>query len=147
MTIQEERQLYRLLLQREREFTAVWRAESEINKILGAAYPFPEPPLLPSSRVGNSNAKKTVKMVKGKIPKISTLIRPLERGENCYKVIYEVNGEEILGFVTDFVLIRKLLPLKTTSFSLKRVETIFLKSPEDFAVRDVLWQKGDSFIE
>lgn len=147
MTIHEERQLYRLLLQREREFTAIWRAESEINKILGALYPFPEPPLLPSSKMGGNSSKKIVKAVKTKPPKISTLLRPLERGENVYRVVYEVSGEETESFVTDYNLLRRLLPLQTASFTLIKIETALFKSPEDFIVKAVLWQKGELFIE
>ncbi len=147
MTIQEERQLYRLLLQREREFTAVWRAENEINKILGAVYPFPEPPLLPSLRPGEKKSRKMLKFMKIKPPKISTLIRPLERGENVYKVLYEVGGEITESYVTDLNLLRRLLPLQTASFSLTKIETAYFKSPEDFSIKDVLWQKGDLFVE
>jgi len=145
MTIEQERKIHRLLLQREREFTAVWRAECEINKILGAEFPFAEPPLLPSSY--KPIKKKSAKLKKPKIPKLNSLIRNLADEENAYKVTYTAEGKEYYSFQTDTALLRKLLPLKTESFYLTSISTVKLKTLEDFEILETLWEEGVKFIE
>ena len=145
MTLEQERKIHRLLLQREREFTAVWRAECEINKILGAEFPFAEPPDLPSSY--KTVKKKAPKLSKPKIPKLNTLIRNLTDEENAYRVVYAAEGKEYKSFQMDTALLRKLLPLKTESFYLRSIETVKLSTLEKFEVLDTLWQEGDEFIE
>lgn len=145
MTIDQERKIHRLLLQREREFTAVWRAECEINKILGADFPFAEPPDLPSFY--KPLKKKVEKLSKPKIPKLNSLIRNLSDEENAYKVRYTAEGKEYVSFQTDTALLRKLLPLKTESFYLSSIETVKLKTLESFDVIEVLWEEGVKFVE
>ena len=145
MTIEQERKIHRLLLQREREFTAVWRAECEINKILGAEFPFAEPPVLPSSY--KPIKKKPAKLKKPKIPKLNSLIRSLIDEENAYKVTYTAEGKEYESFQTDTALLRKLLPLKTESFFLRSIETVRLKTLEEYDTLEVLWEEGVKFVE
>ena len=145
MTIEQERKIHRLLLQREREFTAVWRAECEINKILGAEFPFAEPPVLPS--LYKPIKSKKARLKKPKISKLNTLIRNLADDENAYKVIYTAEGKEYQSFQTDTALLRKLLPLKTESFYLNSIETIKLKTLEEYELIEALWQEGMEFIE
>ena len=145
MTNQQERKIHRLLLQREREFTAVWRAECEINKILGAEFLFPEPPDLPSSY--KPVKSKQVQSKKQKIPKLNSIVRTLNEDENAYKAVYFAEGKEHSGFLSDTALLRKLLPLKTESFYFKSIETVRLKTMEDFEVIETLWEQGDEFIE
>ena len=145
MTLDQERKIHRLLLQREREFTAVWRAECEINKILGADFPFAEPPDLPSSY--KPQKKKALKPKKLKVPKLSTLIRNLSVDENAYRVVYFAEGKEHISFQTDTALLRKLVPLKTESFYLSSIETVKLATLEKFNRVETLWQDGDEFIE
>lgn len=145
MTLEQERKIHRLLLQREREFTAVWRAECEINKILGAEFPFAEPPVLPSSY--KPIKKKAIKRSKTKIPKLNTLIRNLTDEENAYHVVYVAEGKEYKSFQTDTALLRKLLPLKTESFYLTSIETVKLQTLEKYEVVEGLWEDGVEFIE
>lgn len=145
MTIEQERKIHRLLLQREREFTAVWRAECEINKILGAEFPFSEPPVLPSSY--KPVKKKSTKILKRKIPKLNTLIRNLTDEENVYNVVYVAEGKEYKSFQTDTALLRKLLPLRTESFYLTSIETVRLKTLDKYEVIETLWEEGVDFIE
>lgn len=135
MSIDKERRIHRLLLQREREFTAVWRAECEINKILGADYPFLEPPVLPSSR---KPAKKKV-IRQPKIAKLNSLIRPLRNDENAYRVTYHCQGQKYTGFQNDTAFIRQIIPLKTDSFAIESVEAIILKDMENFELSEALW--------
>ena len=145
MTIQQERKIHRLLLQREREFTAVWRAECEINKILGAEFPFTEPPDLPSCY--KPAKQKSAKPRKPKIPKLSTLIRALNSEENAYKVIYFAEGKKFESLQMDTALLRKLVPLKTASFYISSIETVKLKTLSDFDPIEMLWEEGVEFTE
>ena len=145
MNLDQERRIHRLLLQREREFTAVWRAECEINKILGAEYPFAAPPDLPSSY--KPIKQKIARTARQKIPKISSLIRTLGENENAYKVVYSSEGKEVTSFQTDTNLLRRLLPVSSESFHLISIETIHLQTMEEFTVIETLWEKGDLFQE
>ena len=145
MNLDQERRIHRLLLQREREFTAVWRAECEINKILGAEYPFAAPPDLPSSY--KPIKQKIARTARQKIPKINSLIRTLGENENAYKVVYSSEGKEVTSFQTDTNLLRRLLPVSSESFHLISIETIHLQTMEEFTVIEILWEKGDLFQE
>ncbi|MCM8537470.1 MAG: hypothetical protein NE334_16130 [Lentisphaeraceae bacterium] len=142
MNLNDERRIHRLLLQREREFTAVWRAECEINKTLGAEYPFLEPPALPSLE---KRPKKKSSSRKVKIAKLNSLIRPLKNFENAYKLTYTCQGEKYTGFQNDTALIRQLVPLNTDSFAIESVEVVVLKSLEDYEVIENLWNKEIPF--
>ena len=124
------------MLQREREFTAVWRAECEINKILGADYPFLDPPVLPSSR---KPSKKKKSSRPPKVAKLNSLIRALRDEENAYLVTYTCLGEKYSGFQSDTAFIRQVIPLKTDSFAIESVKAITLKDMENFDVSEELW--------
>jgi hypothetical protein len=141
----QERRIHRLLLQREREFTAVWRAECEINKILGAEYHFAEPPNLPSSY--KPVKTKNIQVARQKSPKISSLIRSLDESENAYRVTYQSEDQVFSSFQTDTNLLRSLMPLQSSHFQMTLIETVRLKSLEDFDSLDILWKKGDLFQE
>ena len=143
MSLDQERRIHRLLLQREREFTAVWRAECEINKILGAEYPFAEPPDLPSFY--RAVKKKGLAKTKLKIPTVNSLIRNLAETENAYHILYESDGVEYSTFQIDTKLLRSLLPLNSEAFKLKLIETVQLESLEKYETGEVLWQEGDLF--
>mgnify|MGYP001407331621 CR=1 FL=1 len=136
MTIDKERRIHRLLLQREREFTAVWWAECEINKILGADFPFAEPPVLPSSR---KPVKKKKAAKSAKVAKLNSLIRPLRNEENAYRVTYTCQGEKYSGFQNDTAFIRQLIPLTTDSFAIESVEAIILTDIESYNLSEELW--------
>lgn len=131
-----------MLLQREREFTAIWRAECEINKILGAEYPFMEPPALPSLE---KRPKKKSASKKLKVAKLNSLIRPMRNFENAYKLTYTCEGQKYTGFQNDTALIRQLVPLKTDSFAIESVEVVVLKSLEEYEIIENLWSKGTPF--
>ena len=141
----QERRIHRLLLQREREFTAVWRAECEINKILGAEYHFAEPPDLPSSY--KPVKTKNVRTARQKIPKISSLVRSLGESENAYRVTYQSEGQEFISFQTDTNLLRSLMLLQSSHFQMTLIEAVHLKSLEDFDSLETLWEIGDLFQE
>jgi hypothetical protein len=143
MDINQERRIHRLLLQREREFTAVWRAECEVNKILGADFPFVEPPVLPSSE---KRAKKKTSIKRPVKPaKVNSLIRPLRDQENAYQLTYTCQGEDYTGLQNDPVFIRQLLPLRTESFAIQSVATVILSSEEDFTLSEELWNSTIPF--
>lgn len=142
MNIDRERRVHRLLLQREREFTAVWRAECEINKILGGDYPFLEPPVLPSSR---KPVKKKKLSRATKVAKLNSLIRPLRNEENAYRVTYECQGEKYSGFQNDTAFLRQIIPLKTDSFAIESVEAVILMDMETYNVSEELWNSSIEF--
>jgi hypothetical protein len=145
MNLDQERRIHRLLLQREREFTAVWRAECEINKILGAEYSFAAPPDLPSSY--KPIKSKVIRAGKQKIQKLNTIIRSLSLPENAYRVVYTSEGEEFSSFQMDTNLLRQVLPVNSPVFSIESIETVQLRSLENFDVVETLWEKGDLFLE
>ena len=134
-----------MLLQREREFTAVWRAECEINKILGAEYPFADPPDLPSC-YKPVKKKRSVKP-KPKIPRVNSLIRNLYPEENAYRIVYEAEGKEHSTYQIDTRLLRSLMTLSSESFSLKLIETVILKGSTDYESIEVLWEHDQPFRE
>ena len=145
MNLDQERRIHRLLLQREREFTAVWRAECEINKILGAEFPFAAPPDLPSS-YRPVKKKSAARAAKPKIPKLNSIIRGLDEQESAYRIVYESEGKEYSTFQTDTNLLRRLMLLNSKSFQFKLIETVLLKeSLENFSPVEELWKKGDPF--
>ena len=132
------------MLQREREFTAVWRAECEINKILGADYPFLEPPVLPSSRKA-SKKKKSARATK--VAKLNTLIRPLRNEENAYRVTYRCQGGTYSGFQNDTALLRQIIPLRTASFAIESVEAVILTDMENYTQSEELWDSSIPFTQ
>jgi len=142
--LKQERQIHRLLLQREREFTAVWRVECEVNKILGAGFPFESPPLLPSSK--KPVKKKAAPRKRAvRLAKVATLIRPLQDLENAYKVTYTCGSDSYESVHVDTALIRQLLPLKTDSFTMRKVETIQLFGKAEHTVCAELWNESVKF--
>ena len=143
MDICKERQTHRLLLQREREFTAVWRAECEVNKILGADFPFADAPALPSFR--KSIKKKRAAQRPAKVAKLNSLIRALRNGENAYRLTYSCQGEKYTGFQNDTAFIRQILPLRTDSFAIASVEAVILSDVDQFTVSEELWNTDIPF--
>ena len=144
MNLEQERRIHRLLLQREREFTAVWRAECEINKILGAEFPFAAPPDLPSS-YRPVRKKTAARAAKTKIPRLNSIVRNLTEDENAYRVKYECEGKEYSTLQADTTLLRRLMLINSESFKLKLIETVKLESLEDYNSIEQLWLEGDLF--
>ena len=142
--IKDERHIHRLLLQREREFTAVWRVECEVNKILGADFPFETPPQLPSSQKVKKKKAAVRKKVQ-RLPKVNSIIRPLHQAENAYKVTYSCGSDVFESIHADIALIRQLMPLKTESFTMLKVETVELGLKDECRVAEELWDKSIKF--
>ena len=142
--LKNERHIHRLLLQREREFTAVWRVECEVNKILGADFPFADPPELPSSkkvRKKKSQARKKT----ARLPKVNALIRNLQDPENAYKITYSCGSDIFESVHTDTSLLRQLLPLQTDSFKIIKIETLRLQLDIESEVVEELWNETIAF--
>lgn len=80
----------RLLLQREEQFLRVHSCESEIEAILGAAYPFPPPPDLPSRQKRRTPKKAAGRTAAkpAKRPRIALAPLALEDGESAYRIVY-----------------------------------------------------------
>ncbi|NQZ58835.1 MAG: hypothetical protein HRT88_15390, partial [Lentisphaeraceae bacterium] len=136
-----ERHIHRLLLQREREFTAVWRVECEVNKILGGDFPFGNSPDLPSSQK-LAKKKAVARKRSQRLPKINTLIRPLQQQENAFKVSYSCGTDVFESIHADIALIRQLMPLQTDSFTVLKVETVQLGLKGECQIIEELWDKN-----
>ena len=142
--LKKERHIHRLLLQREREFTAVWRVECEVNKTLGAEFPFGSPPALPSSQKVKKKKAPARKKAQ-RLPKVNTLIRNLADPENAYKITYSCGSDIFESVHTDTALLRQLLPLQTDSFRIKKIETLRLKIDSEAEVFEELWNDSVAF--
>jgi hypothetical protein len=90
---QQRVEIDRLLLQREEQFLRVYACESEIEAILGEAYPFPPPPDLPSLQKRRKPKKSvTAKKAAGraaKRPRVALAPLAFDDGESAYRVIYQ----------------------------------------------------------
>ena len=67
--------------------------------------------------------------------------------ENAYRIVYISEGKEFVSFQMDTNLIRRLLPIESGIFQLLSVETVSLRTLEDFSTVEILWEKGDLFQE
>ena len=142
--IKNERHIHRLLLQREREFTAVWRVECEVNKILEGDFPFENPPDLPSFQKVKKK-KAAVRKRAQRLPKINSLIRPLQQNENAYKLTYSCGSDIFESIHADMALIRQLMPLQTDSFTMLKVESVQLGLKDECQLVEELWDKSIKF--
>ena len=130
-----------LLHQREAEFIRVWECEQKIREIL-PDFPFPDPPDLPSrhKRVKPS-AKKTPPPDASPASQTSAAIRRLVPGEeNAYRLTFLYNNELQTSFQMDRELVRMLVNVKTTDFSIVSVETVLFQDTEHWKTIETLYQ-------
>ena len=116
MQLNKQQQVNRLLRHREELFESVMDSEIEIEAVFGSKKIIPIPPELPSifkrSRVRKSTKSKSV------------TVRRLNNTEDCFRILFEVRGEEREDFVQDVRLVRRLVDLKLESIVLKKIETV-----------------------
>jgi hypothetical protein len=125
-----------LLREREAEFARVWECESRIEEILGEAYPFPDPPPLPST-TRSSKARRGTD-ARSAVPRT---IRQLRSGdENAYCVLYEAEGATGVSFQTDHRFLSQLLDLQIPEFRVLAVDTVRFRALRDYDVIDTIWQ-------
>lgn len=92
LALSQRVQIDDLLLQREAQLLRVHDCEAAIEEILGQAYPFPDPPPLPS-RQKRRRPSKAARAKKTGGPKPLAL-PPLSEGETAYRLIYRDSGHE-----------------------------------------------------
>jgi hypothetical protein len=141
MTIPEKLRLAELLLRRDEAFVRVAECERQIQETLGAPYPFPPLPDLPSLRWKRPLRKAASGA--GAVARGTLKLRALRRpAENAYRVEYRRNEVTAVSFLADTDLLRRLLPLDAPEFRITAVAAVSLRSPEDFTVVEELWRGG-----
>ena len=140
MNIPNNIRLADLLLKRDLAFVRVAECERQIQEILGAPYPFPPLPDLPSLR--RKKAGKKSAPANAATPRGAFKLRPLRRpAENAYRVTYQRDEVSVTSFLADADLLRRLLPLATPEFKITAIAAVNLRSPEDVAVTEELWRE------
>ncbi len=130
-----------LLLQRDLAFVRVAECERQIQEALGAPYPFPPLPDLPSLR--RKKPGKKAAAGRSAAPREQFRPRALKRpAENAYRIEYRRGEVTAVSFLTDADLLRRLLPLDTLEFRVTAVATASVRSPQDAAVVEELWRDG-----
>ncbi len=130
-----------LLHQREAEFIRVWECEQKIREIL-PDFPLPDPPDLPSRhKKVKPAAKKTPQTEAPPASQASAAIRRLVPGEeNAYRLTFLYNNELQTSFQMDRELVRMLVNVKTTDFSIVSVETVLFQDSEHWKTIETLYK-------
>lgn len=138
----QEIQIIDLLCRREAELVKVALAEEAVCDLLGGvAFPFPPLPDLPSRRKVTVPPKTRIAVA---LPeKIPPGLRKLESPEeNAYRLVYRFHGEDKESFQADFDFLKLLLNFPEEAFELRSIETVFFRKPDDWQLRQMLWQAG-----
>lgn len=120
-----------LLIKREAAFARVHTAESQINELLGGAYPFEAPQVeLPSSI-----KKKVSKSKKAKAQVTSVKPRRLNEGEIAYRLTWIDRGQtheenctglkQVTALLEDALPEMKLIKIETVDIQENVVDTVF----------------------
>ena len=140
MNISDNIRLADLLLQRDLAFVRVAECERQIQDILGAPYPFPPLPDLPSLRrkkAGKKSAPANRAVARGAF-KLRALRRPVE---NAYRVEYRRHEGPAVSFLTEADLLRRLILLDTPEFTISAIAAVTLRTPDDVTVTEELWRE------
>ena len=112
----------RLLIEREAELARVHIAESRINALLGADYPFEAPRVdLPSSL-----RRKVSKLKKAKAKTAKVKPRRLNEGEVAYRVTWEAKGQTTEQTASELKQVDALLEEPLPGMRLLKIETVDL---------------------
>jgi hypothetical protein len=120
----EQIRVNELLLQREELFLCIHAAETEVNRILGAAFPFSLPEL-PSLRRGKrkaSDIRPTSTAKPAKSP--ADTLRRLEDSESGYRVTYRQFSKILVEDHQEFEAIRTLLACQGANLHVQAIETL-----------------------
>ncbi|MCH8474902.1 MAG: hypothetical protein LAT55_06710 [Opitutales bacterium] len=125
---QDTLQIDRLLLRRELLFAQVAHTEETIEDLLGEAYPFPDPPDLPSRqkrRAKKAASRRKAKGVdKGK-GQNAVRLRALQDGETGYGLVWrQEDGSERKDWLEDLAPIENALRRPSESLQPIRIETV-----------------------
>lgn len=123
----EQIRVNELLLQREDLFLRIHAAETEVNRILGEAFPFSAPEL-PSTRRGKrkaSDARAAAGTATAKPAKSpADTLRRLEDGERGYRVTYRQFSKVLVEEHHEFDAVRTLLACQGANLEVQSIETI-----------------------
>ena len=108
----------RLLRLREELFENVLDSEVAIEEAFGSKKIIPLPPELPSIFKKNK--------IKYKPKAKSITIRRLNAKEDCFRVLFTLNGEDREDFIQEVRLVRRLAELNISTLILKKIETVNL---------------------
>jgi hypothetical protein len=123
----EQIRVNELLLQREDLFLRIHAAETEVNRILGEAFPFSVPEL-PSTRRGKRKASDTrassgtAAAKPAKSP--ADTLRRLEDGETGYRVTYRQFSKVLVEDHHEFDAVRTLLACQGRNLEVQSIQTI-----------------------
>jgi len=120
----EQIRVNELLLQREELFLCIHAAETEVNRILGAAFPF-NLPELPSLRRGKrkaSDIRPTSTAKPAKSP--ADTLRRLEDSESGYRVTYRQFSKILVEDHHEFEAVRTLLACQGANLHVQAIETL-----------------------
>ena len=133
--LNKQLKINRLLRYREELFERVMDSEVEIETIFGSRRIIPLPPELPSifkhSRVRKSTKSKSI------------TVRRLNRAEDCFRIVFQVRGEEREDFVQDVRLVRRLVELKLETVVVQKIETVNMHDDGEIVPLELLYFNRD----
>ncbi len=135
MNCRRDIQIIDLLKLRESEFVTVWDCEQLIGRILGAPYPLPPPPELPSQRRAPKPKKQTAQAEYP--PKLRRL---KSDGENVYRIVYRLRDEEHVSLQTDAALVRAAMQCDVPGLCFMRIETAW-QGEGSCEICELLWKR------
>lgn len=127
--------LARLLRQREAAFVAVRDCEDRICRRLGgAAFPFPPPPVLPSTR---RTERSPAMPARGAA---LAALRRLRPGEDAYRIRGLWRGAPCESLSDDLDAVRALAALPPELLTLQQIEAVTLDEAGTVVAAESLWQ-------
>ena len=147
----EETIVIDLLRQREAELVKVWECEEGIRNLLGVTdFPYPAVPDLPSRRkVAKGASRRAVRRSGGCVDAATgqdaapsaPLLRRLEGDETAYRLEFESRGRRESSFQTELDGVRKLFQIRSSEFTMLKVETVVFRTVDDWDLKATLWSK------
>ena len=147
----EETIVIDLLRQREAELVKVWECEEGIRNLLGVTdFPYPAVPDLPSRRkVAKGASRRAVRRGGGCVDAATGQdaapsappLRRLEGDETAYRLEFESRGRRESSFQTELDGVRKLFQIRSSEFTMLKVETVVFRTVDDWDLKATLWSK------
>ncbi|MCR5380494.1 MAG: hypothetical protein K6G44_05885 [Lentisphaeria bacterium] len=147
----EETTVIDLLRQREAESVKVWECEEGIRNLLGVTdFPYPAVPDLPSRRrVAKGASRRAVRRSGGCVDAATGQdaapsappLRRLEGDETAYRLEFESRGRRESSFQTELDGVRKLFQIRSSEFTMLKVETVVFRTVDDWDLKETLWSK------
>ncbi len=122
----------RLLRLREEIYEDIKDSEEAIIEATMGKFKIPLPPAdLPS--VFRYRKAKATKVKKAVIRKLDDI------HENAFRVVFELDGEQMMDFVRDVRLVRRLLNFDIPAFKMCRIDTVYIVNKCEFAVVETIY--------